>query len=50
MKATALGEFADAGAKRDQLGAADVGGSLDQRLADVVDSVLLETKAVSAGV
>lgn len=50
MKAAPLGELADAGTEGDQLGSADVGGSLDQRLADIVYSILLKTKAVSARV
>lgn len=50
VEVAAVGELADAGAERDEVGTSYVGGTLDEGLANVVDLVPVETKAVAARV
>lgn len=50
VEVAAVGELADAGAERDEVGTGYVGGALHEGLADVVDLVPVETKAVAARV
>lgn len=47
-KGAALCELAEAGAEGDEAVAGDVSGAADQRLGGVVDTVLVEAKAVAA--
>ena len=49
VEAPGVSVLPDAGSEGDQAFAGDVGGSLHERLADVVDSALLEAEAVAAG-
>lgn len=50
MKTAAMSELSDAGSERDEVGAGYVGSSLDEGVTDVIDLVLVEAKAVAAGI
>ena len=50
MEAAAMGVLADTRAERNEVVSSDVGGALDQRLAHVVDLVLVDAETVATWV
>lgn len=50
VEVASVSVFSDASAERNEVGSGYVGGSLDERLADVIDLVLVKSEAVATKV